>query len=186
MQARIVALVVAGSCGLLLAGAAQGQQPGGIGGRPGGYSGGSPGGSRVEIDPEPLPSPEDLAGPPIPDFVVDRFELDSVQGRQYLAVYDSFMVATRPLRDSAQGAQRAIDVAMQSRNRDAARPEFPLLRRMGSSLRKLDDQFDGRLKSLFTKTQYKDYKEWRSDQRRQAEQDRKDRMQQMGRPGPGT
>src|SRR5690349_24918386 len=50
---------------------------------------------------EPLPSPEDLAGPAIPDFVVDRFELDTTEARAYRAVYDSFMTTTKSLRDSA-------------------------------------------------------------------------------------
>ncbi|HZH39880.1 MAG TPA: hypothetical protein VFD85_02665 [Gemmatimonadales bacterium] len=134
---------------------------------------------------EPLPSPEDLAGPAIPDFVVDRFELDTTEARAYRAVYDSFMTTTKSLRDSATALRVRIDALWQSGDRYAARTQFPLLRHLGDQLAKEDDHFDDHLKKIFSKPHYKDYKDWRGDQRRQADQDRKDRMKQLTGASPG-
>ena len=166
----------------LAAAGAAAQSPYGAGGgmsRPGAGGAGN-GGARYTTSMEPLPSPEDLAGPGVPDFVVDRFELDSAEAGAYRVVFDSFMTATRPLRDSAQALRRRIDALWQAGARGAARVQFPDLRRMGDALSKEDDRFDDRLKKVFTKPHYKDYRDWRSDQKRQADQDRKDRMRQMG------
>jgi len=136
---------------------------------------------------EPLPSPEDLAGPALPEFVVDRFELDSGEAHTYRVVFDSFMTATRPMRDTAQAVRRRIDALWQAGERRAAREQFPELRQLGEALAKEDDHFDDRLKKVFTKPHYKDYRDWRNDEKKQADQDRKDRMQQMagGEPPPG-
>jgi hypothetical protein len=134
---------------------------------------------------DPLPSPEDLAGPALPDFVVDRFELDTAEARAYRVVYDSFMTATKGLRDSATATRQRIDALWQSGDRYAARSQFPVLRRMGDLLAKEDDHFDDRLKKLFSKPHFKDYKDWRSDQRKQADDDRKERMKEMTGSNPG-
>jgi len=134
---------------------------------------------------EPLPSPEDLAGPAIPDFVVDRFELDTTEARVYGVVYDSFMTATKVLRDSATALRGRIDALWQSGDRYSARTQFPLLRHLGDQLAKEDDHFDDHLKKIFSKPHYKDYKDWRSEQRRQADQDRKERMKQLTGASPG-
>ena len=158
-------------------------------GTPGGGRGAGRGGDTPRYAPstEPLPSPEDLAGPGVPDFVVDRVELDSGEAQAYRVVYDSFMTATRPLRDSAQATRQRIDARWQARDRSGARALFPDLRRMGDALAKEDNHFDDRLKKVFTKAHYKDYRDWRGDQKKQAQQDREDRMKEMtdGEPPPG-
>lgn len=134
---------------------------------------------------DPIPSPEDLVGPAIPDFVIDRFELDTAEGKAYRVAYDSFMVATRFLRDTATAVREHIDQLWQSGDRESARTYFPVLRRLGDRLAKEDDHFDDRVKKIFTKPQFKDYKDWRSEQRRQAEEDRKERMKQLTGTNPG-
>jgi hypothetical protein len=160
-----------------------GQMPYGGGGGRGG-TGEAPRPTALE---SALPSPEDLAGPALPEFMVDRFELDTAEAQAYRVAFDSFMTVTRALRDSALASRRRIDALWQSGDRSAARGQFPALRNMGDLLAKEDGRFDDRVvKRIFSKAHYKDYKDWRSDQRKQAEADRKERMQQMsGSPNPG-
>lgn len=160
------------------------QQPyGGAGG--GGGRGGANDAPRMPSV-EPLPTQEDLSGPAGADFIVDRFELDSLEAHAYRVAYDSFMTATQAVRDTALALRRRIDVLWQSGDRSTAQGFFPVLRQLGDVLSKEDGKFDDRLKKIFSKPHYKDYKDWRSDQRKQAEQDRKDRMKQMpGATSPG-
>lgn len=148
---------------------------------PGAGAGGRGNGDTPRPTPivEPLPTPEDLAGPAVPDFMVDRFELDSAEARTYRVVYDSFMTATRTLRDSALASRRRIDLLWQSGDREGAQSQFPRLRRLGEALEKEDGHFDDRMKRVFSKPHYKDYRDWRDDQRKQAEADRKERMRGM-------
>lgn len=120
-----------------------------------------------------LPSAGDLEGPPLPEFFVPRFELDSGQAGEYRVVYDSFMTATAAMRDSAQAARRAIDAAFQGGDRQAARADFPLLRTLGDSLAGEDARFDRRLKGFLTGKQLKAYRKWKDEQRRQEENERR-------------
>lgn len=149
---------------------------GGMGGadRPGEFR------TRLARPARALPSAEQLEGPPIPDFFVPRFELDSGEAGEYRAVYDSFMTATAAMRDSAQAARRTIDAAFQGGDRQAARADFPLLQALGDSLAKEDERFDRRLKSFLTGSQLKAYRKWKDEQRRQQENDRRDEMEQRG------
>lgn len=114
-----------------------------------------------------LPTAEQLEGPPLPDFFVDRFQLDSGQAAEYRMVYDSVMTATAGVRDSAQSARRAIDQAFQGGDRESARAYFPILRQLGDSLAKSDRAFDERIKQFLSKQQLKDYQHWKDDQGRQ-------------------
>ena len=131
----------------------------------------------------PLPTANELEGPPLPDFFVPRFELDSGQAGQYRAVYDSFMTATATIRDSARAARRTLDGAFQNGNRGAARAAFPLLRMLGDSLAREDALFDQRLKGFLTKGQLKAYRKWRDEQRRQEEDARREDTERAGRQG---
>lgn len=127
-----------------------------------------------------LPSAEQLEGPPLPDFFVPRFELDSGQAKEYRAVYDSFMTATAAIRDSALAARRGIDVALQGGDRQAARFGVPLLRMLGDTLEKEDERFDRRLKGILNGAQRKAYKKWSDEQRRQQDDARREEMEQLG------
>jgi len=118
-----------------------------------------------------LPTANQLEGPPIPDFFIDRFGLDSAQASRYRSAYDSFMNVTAAIRDSARASRHAIDAAWQSGDRLTARAGFPRLQTLGDSLAKADGRFDNRLKTFLTSSQIKSYKKWRDDQRRQEQAD---------------
>lgn len=128
----------------------------------------------------PLPTANELEGPPLPDFFVPQFELDSGQAGEYRAVYDSFMTATATIRDSARAARQAIDAAFQGGDRRTARSAFPLLQMLGDTLARDDDWFDRRLKRFLTGNQLKAYKKWKNEQRRQEENARREEMGQRG------
>ena len=145
---------------------------GGRGGRRGGYGGMRRGGGMDN----PLPTASQLEGPPSPEFFADRFELDSTQAQAYRQVYDSFMTATVPQRDSAKAARQAIDAALQERDRATARESVPLLRRLAGALAKEEKRFDDRLKGVITSSQLKQYRKWKNDQRRQEEAEQRERF----------
>lgn len=132
---------------------------------------GGPGGAREgyrrAVDPtRRLPTANQLEGPPIPDFFIDRFELDSAQAEKYRVLYDSFMDVTSAIRDSAKAARSAIDGARQTGDRLAARAYLPMLQTLGDSLSKADDRFDNHLKTFLSSGQVKSYKKWRDEERR--------------------
>lgn len=168
---RVWPLVAAGS--LLITAAAAAQMPG-YGGGMGGRGAGGAGGYRRGIDPtRKLPTANQLEGPPIPDFFVDRFELDSVQAEKYRFLYDSFMDATSAIRDSAKAARSAIDGARDAGDRLSARMYVPVLQTLGDSLAKADDRFDNHLKTFLSSAQVKSYKKWRDEERRREHADDK-------------
>jgi hypothetical protein len=127
-----------------------------------------------------LPTALQLDGPPLPDFFVPRFELDSGQAGEYRVVYDSFMSATAEIRDSAHAARRAIDEAFHGGDRRAARATFPTLLALGDSLAREDARFDRRLKVFLTGSQLKAYKKWKGEQQRQEDADRRQELEQAG------
>ncbi len=150
-----------------------------------GYGGmggmGRTGGWRERGRPErAMPTTGQLEGPPLPDFFIPRFELDSGQAGEYRVVYDSFMSATAAIRDSAQAARRAIDATLQGGDREAARSSFPVLRALGDSLVKEDARFDQRLKSFLAASQLKAYRKWKDEQQRQEEAEGREEMEQRG------
>ncbi len=128
----------------------------------------------------------DLEGPPVPDFVVSRFELAEDQTARYRQLYDSFMVATKPQRDSAQGGARAMREAFDARDRATAREHGPTLRRLGDHLAQRQKEFDAALKGFLNSDQWKEYKQWRDEQARQAAEERRhERERRFGGRRPG-
>jgi len=131
-------------------------------------------GYRRTVDPtRKLPTANQLEGPPIPEFFIDRFELDSGQAGKYRVLYDSFMDATATIRDSAKAARGSIDGARQTGDRLSARMYVPLLQQLGDSLAKADDRFDKQLKTFLSSAQMKSYKGWRDEERRREHADDK-------------
>lgn len=158
---------------LLIAATASAQVPG-YGGGMGGPGAGGMGGYRRGLDPtRKLPTANQLEGPPIPDFFIDRFELDSMQAEKYRVLYDSFMDATSAIRDSAKAVRSAIDGARQTGDRLSARFSVPVLQALGDSLAKADDRFDNHLKTFLSSGQVKSYKKWRDEERRREHADEK-------------
>jgi len=174
----VATLISVGAAGLAAQrpGSWGGGMGGGMGGRGGRREGMRGGGERGE----PIPTAAELDGAPVPGFMVPRFELDSNQAQQYRQVYDSFMTATAPQRDSAKAARQAIDQAFRARDRQAAREQFPLIRRLGDFLAQQDKRFDDRMKRLLTGDQLKDYRQWRDEERKAEEEERREEMQQRG------
>jgi hypothetical protein len=127
-----------------------------------------------------LLSEHELEGPPVPDFFVPRFELDSGQAGEYRVVFDSFMSATAAIRDSALATRRAIDAAFHSGDRATARTLFPVVQQLGDSLAQEDERFDRRLKSFLSGGQLKAYKHWKDDERRQEDDARQQEMGEQG------
>ena len=159
--------------GALLAATASAQVPG-YGGGMGGPGAGGMGGYRRGVDPtRKLPTANQLEGPPIPDFFIDRFELDSAQGEKYRVLYDSFMDATSAIRDSAKAARSAIDGGREGGDRLTARLYVPVLQALGDSLAKADGRFDNQLKTFLSSGQVKSYKKWRDEERRREHADEK-------------
>ena len=166
---------VCATAALLITAGVSAQVPG-YGGGMGGPGAGGMGreGYRRNVDPtRKLPTANQLEGPPIPDFFVDRFELDTVQSEKYRFLYDSFMDATSAIRDSAKAARSVIDGARQTGDRIVARGYAPLLQALGDSLDKADNRFDNRLKTFLSSAQVKSYKKWKDEQRRQEHADDK-------------
>jgi hypothetical protein len=125
---------------------------------------------------------DQLDGPPYPQFVTMRFELDSTESLKYQQVYDSFMVATKPLRDTAKaaiGAPRGSGgyggyagegPGEHAGAGHAGRADADQIERLSNELNKQENQFDKKVKSVMTSAHYKDYKQWRDEQRKQAEE----------------
>ncbi len=178
---RLWPLVAAGALGIPATAAAQVPYGGGMGG-PGA---GGAGGYRRGFDPtRKLPTANQLEGPPIPDFFIDRFALDTVQAEKYRFLYDSFMDATSAIRDSAKAARSAIDGARQTGDRLSARLYVPMLQTLGDSLSKADNRFDNHLKTFLNSGQVKSYKKWRDEERRREHAD--DKPEPMNSSDPNT
>jgi hypothetical protein len=175
-------LAIAAALIALVAGPATAAAQGGYPGTPmGGERGGGgrprrPDGERVHMITE-----SQLEGPPAPEFVAGRFELDSTEAAAYKQAYDSFMTATQGQRDSARALRQVVRNAMQAGDRDAARGNFPELQRLSDVLVKAEQQFDVTVKRVLTKNHFKEYQQWKQQQRHDEEQ----RRPPMERPGPG-
>ncbi|HTR21709.1 MAG TPA: hypothetical protein VMH88_12715 [Gemmatimonadales bacterium] len=169
---------------LLLALAGSGlaaQQPG----APGQYDAGRAREGEQQRHRRPTISDDQLEGPPYPQFVTMRFELDSTESGGYQQLYDSFMVATKPLRDSARaamGTHHGLSGTGGYHGGEAGgarggNANADQLEQLGNELTKQENQFDKRVKKVFSSAHYKDYKQWKDDQRKQAEE-----LEQQARP----
>ena len=138
-------------------------------GAPRGGMGGGPSFGRERYPVPALPGAE-LDGPP--DTVTMRTiaSLSDSQLARYAQVYDSFMVATRPQRDSAKVATDKMNARLDGGDRAAAGFYAEMLQDLGKTLRARQDKFDDRLKSLFSGDQLKAYKRWEEDAQRSAQQ----------------
>jgi hypothetical protein len=171
MAAALIALAMVATTAAAQGGGYPGSTMGGGGGGPR-----RPGGERPRMITE-----SQLEGPPAPEFVAGRFELDSAEAAAYKQAYDSFMTATQSRRDSARALRQVVRNAMQAGDRDAARGNFPELQRLSDVLVKAEQQFDVTVKRVLTKNHFKDYQQWKQQQRRDEER----RQPPLERPGPG-
>ena len=103
--------------------------------------------------------------------------LTADQSTRYTQVYDSFMVATRPDRDSANAAIAKMNEKLDGGDRAAAMFYAERVQDLGKSLRDRQDRFEGDLRRFLNGDQVKAYKQWREGEDQAT--DRKRREDQL-------
>lgn len=162
-------------------GSVQGQFGGGFGGGRGRMGGG------FDRDPTAaapkLPGPE-LDGPPDSATTRGFLALSDSQAARYAQAYDSFMVATKPQRDSARAVADKMNQRLDGGDRAAALFYADRLNEFGKVLRERQARFEDQLNKLFTPAQLKSYRQWRDQQDRvSAERQREDALRWRIMPG---
>ncbi len=164
-----LALILAGAVALAWPGALEAQR-GGFGGGVGGLGGGF--GRPPQFPAPDLPGPE-LEGPPDSARAQQVLELQDDQARRYAQLYDSFMVATRPQRDSARAELDLMREKRDAGDRAAALFYAERAQRWGKELKNRQDKFEDQLSKILTGEQVKSYKRWKKEQEQAAEEKRK-------------
>lgn len=110
-----------------------------------------------------LEGPLDSASAPV------VLQLNEDQARRYAQAYDSFMVATRPQRDSAAAAITKMNERLELGDRAAALFYVERLQELGKYLKDRQDKFEDNLKKFLTGDQVKAYRRWRDGQQQAIE-----------------
>jgi len=131
---------------------------GGVGGPPGGMSG-------SELRAPRLPGLE-LEGPMDSGVARRLLDLTDGQASRYAQAYDSFMVATRPQRDSARVATGKMNDRLDSGDRAAATFYAERLQELGKHLKEQQDRFERTMRPLLTDEQARRYREWKDTEQR--------------------
>src|SRR2546428_599882 len=142
-------------------------QWGGFGGRGQGMGGG---GLGREAPPAPRLPGAELDGPPDSATAQTVLDLSDQQAARYAQVYDSFMTATRPQRDSARATTQTMNDRLDSGDRAAAMFYAERLQELGKYLKDRQDKFEDNLRRILTGDQVKRYRRWKEDQERTAEE----------------
>ena len=140
-----------------------GQFGGGFGGERGRFGRG--GDRDPTADAPRLPGAE-LDGPPEPATLRGILDLTDELAGRYAQAYDSFMVATRPQRDSAQVVAAKMNQRLDEGDRAAALFYAERLNELGKELRERQEKFEDRLRRLLPPDQLKRYRQWREQQDR--------------------
>ena len=131
-----------------------------------GPAGGPPGGmGGPELRAPKLPGLE-LEGPMDSSVARVRLDLTDAQAGRYAVAYDSFMVATRPQRDSARVATGKMNDRLDSGDRAAATFYAERLQELGKRLKEQQDRFERMMRPLFTEEQVRRYREWKDTEQR--------------------
>jgi len=120
-----------------------------------------------------LPGTE-LDGPPDSATARELLGLTQDQAARYAQAYDSFMVATRPQRDSARVATDKMNDRLDSGDLAAAMFYAERLQDLGKYLKNRQDKFEDDLKRLVSSDQMKSYRRWKDEQDRAAEAKRRE------------
>ena len=139
----------------------------------GGYRGGGQSQGRYGPPAPKLPGVE-LAGPLDTALARVTLNLTADQSTRYTQVYDSFMVATRPQRDSANAAIAKMNERLDDGDRAAAAFYAEHVQDLGKTLRDRQDRFEGDLRRFLNGDQIKAYKKWREDQDQATERKRRE------------
>jgi enamine deaminase RidA (YjgF/YER057c/UK114 family)/Spy/CpxP family protein refolding chaperone len=162
------------TCWLAIPGTLQGQFGGGFGGERGRFGRG-PDRDATASAPK-LPGAE-LDGPPDSSTIRGFLDLTDAQAGAYAQAYDSFMVATRPQRDSARVVADKMNQRLDGGDRAAALFYAERLNELGKVLRERQARFENLLGKLLTPAQVKSYRQWRDQQDRvDAERQREDAL----------
>ena len=119
----------------------------------------------------------ELVGPLDTALARAMLNLTADQSTRYTQVYDSFMVATRPERDSANAAIAKMNEKLDAGDRAAALFYAERVQDLGKSLRDRQDRFEGDLRRFLNGDQVKAYKKWREGEDQAT--DRKRREDQL-------
>ena len=110
-----------------------------------------------------LQGPLDSASAPI------VLQLNAEQTRRYTQAYDSFMVATKPQRDSATATIAKMNERLEVGDRAAALFYVERVQEIGKSLKDRQDKWEENLKKFLTGDQVKAYRRWRETEQQTVE-----------------
>lgn len=162
----VAALLVVATCSPTIARAQGGMPPSGMGGPDGRSGPRAPNLPGLEIE-----GPMDSATARL------LLDLTDEQADRYAQAYDSFMVATRPQRDSARVATGKMNDRLDSGDRAAAMFYAERLQELGKQLKQRQDRFERMMRPLLTDDQVRRYREWKdTEQRAIAERQREEAL----------
>ena len=138
-----------------------------------GYGRGMSQGGRYGPPAPKLPGVE-LAGPLDTALAREMLKLSADQSTRYKQAYDSFMVATRQQRDSANTAIAKMNERLDDGDRAAAMFYAEHVQDLGKNLRDRQDRFESDLRRFLNGDQMKAYKKWRDDQDEATEKKRRE------------
>ena len=116
----------------------------------------------------------ELVGPLDTALARVMLNLTPDQLTRYTQAYDSFMVATRPQRDSATAAIEKMNEKLDGGDRAAAMFYVERLQDLGKKLRDRQDRFEGDLRRFLNGDQVKAYKKWREGEDQAADSKRRE------------
>ena len=142
----------------------------------GGYGGGERmrGGFGGPEFPVPKLPGQELDGPPDSSAIVGILNLNPAQVAQYLQRYDSFLVSTKPQRDSARVAEQKMNDRLDGGDRAAATFYADRLHRYCDFLKDRQERFEHSLNDFLSKDQQKLYKDWKDAADRTASERNKE------------
>lgn len=156
---------------------------GGIGGGTGSGAGRGAMGQRANGGQRML-TEEEIDGPPTPGMMQQLLSLEDGQTAAYQQAYDSLMRASQSERDSARVALKGMRDAFGGGDRETARANGMIARRIGEDLEKRDAAFDKSLRTMLNKDQQKRYDKWKAQNRKEAEEKQREEMRaRMGADG---
>lgn len=125
----------------------------------------------------------ELAGPLDSALARELLKLTPEQAAHYVAAYDSFMVATRPDRDSTNAALAKMNERLDSGDRAAAMFYAERAQEFGKVLKDRQENWEGDLRRWLSGDQVKAYKKWKEGEEQAADRRRREdevRWQEAG------
>ena len=116
----------------------------------------------------------ELAGPLDTALARVLLKLSDDQATRYAVAYDSFMVTTRPQRDSATALLGKMNDRLDQGDRAAAEFYAEQVQDIGKGLKDRQDRWENNLRHLLTGDQVNAYKKWREGEDQAAERKRRE------------